>query len=355
MTLGGIQKQVLRLAVELKKKGYHPIIAGVNKKSNDFVEELIKEGVEYYDFSGWWKRWPWGHRYLKVFNSTRINLNIRQKIKPEVIFSYTHGIAFNINIAWQFSGAKESYFMERSGVERYNTKPNKLERWSVKNSTQLIANSQHASKDLAKYFNLKRNETGTIVNFIDYPAKKLSLESLPNFNMNSKVYLMIANFWSEKNHELLINSWQEFQKDRDVSLILIGQSINNEVQVRFDNQNKIYYAGSLKNASAYIHLADVCILSSFVEGCPNVVLEYLYESKLFIGSDIPAIREIIPAKYHNDLLYDNYSEADCISKLEFALENTNNTEIIKDCKRVVKERYTLDVMVNEYENILKHV
>ncbi|GAA5026459.1 hypothetical protein GCM10011506_12060 [Marivirga lumbricoides] len=356
LTLGGIQKQVLKLATELTKYGYYPIIAGVNKCSKDFIEELKKESIEYYDFSPWWKKRFWSNKHLSIFNSVRINRIIYKKLKPEVIFSYTYSIAKIVNTAWQFSNAKKSFFMERSGVERYKTKANLLDTWAVKNSSLLITNSKHASKELAIYFGVSETRTSYITNFIERSTKELDTLFIADHLQGKKSFLMTANFFSSKNHELLVQSWKQFAKRyKDVALILIGQSLNHPFEPYYDEKNSIYYLGSLKNANAFIKNVDVTILASYVEGCPNVVLEYLAEGKIFIGSDIPAIREIIPDQYHNTLLFDNHSIPECLSKLEFALNNIENKTIINHCKEFVLKNYSLNEMMLKYLKILDHV
>ncbi len=350
LTLGGIQKQVLKLAIELKKRGYHPVIGGVNKKREDFVSELLINNIEFHDFSNWWSRKLRNYFIIKFIESVRINLKLKRIAEPDIIFSYTHGIAKKVNLAWQITGAKKSFFMERSGLGELQKEPKLDSKIAIKNSSMFVTNSKHSNKDFKVFFGLKKGKICTIPNYIE--RVKVNSDLKIDFS-NYKKYLMIGNFFKTKNHDLLLSAWEKFNElNKGTVLVLIGQNLEEPFEPYFDSKNNIHYMGSVKNADTYINNVDVCILSSFIEGCPNVVLEYLTEKKLFIGSRISGIEEIIPEKYHNDLLFANNSVEDCLNKLKFAYNNYNNNQIIADCHEIVYSRYSMATMVDTYIEII---
>jgi glycosyltransferase involved in cell wall biosynthesis len=171
---------------------------------------------------------------------------------------------------------------------------------------------------------------------------------------NSKfIILHVANLAKEKNYALILNSWNQLKlKIPNALLLVIGSDIMKKYSsiIQGFERDDIIYLDGVNNISGYMEIADLCILSSFNEGCPNVILEYILDKKIIVASDIPAIKEILVEENHK-LLFNNYSEDDFVDKI---LEAKNLSENIK--RKIISEnlkKVTQEYSESNYNKLIK--
>ena len=111
-----------------------------------------------------------------------------------------------------------------------------------------------------------------------------------NINENTLVIGHIGRFVKQKNHDFLIDIFNEVQKERKNSiLLLIGQgplqeNIINKVK-KLELQDKVLFLGQQKNVNEIYQAMDVLVLPSLYEGLPVVGVEAQASGLLCIFSD----------------------------------------------------------------------
>lgn len=354
LIFGGIEHQVLLLITELKKEGYNPILIAVNDQTNIEFTNFLNEIKVKWEIVNWWN---FNMRiYPKFFfKSLYICFKLR-KYNPDIILSYTRDISFWVNLFWQITGASKSYFMERGSIQNYMGRKNSIwTKLSMINSTKVVFNSNHAKDDILPFLGIKEKKgiviknglnTSFVINCLN-DATVSNMTFLKNFANN--YILMVANFFPCKNHDLLINHWKNWKGDEDKTwLVFIGDTFNKYKVGHIDYENRIIFMGQRIDKDFWIKNSLFCILSTNSEGCPNVLLEYIFLNKLVICSNVRGCKEIIPEEFHNFLLFEN-DPHDFHLKLKFAFENFNNKQIIDKCHLKVDQNYSLKKMVKSYQ------
>ena len=91
----------------------------------------------------------------------------------------------------------------------------------------------------------------------------------------------IGRFVKQKNHEFLIDIFNEIHKRKENSvLILVGQgSLQKEIEEKVNNlglQNSVSFLGQRNDANELYHAMDVFVLPSLYEGLGMVLIEAQY-------------------------------------------------------------------------------
>lgn len=149
-----------------------------------------------------------------------------------------------------------------------------------------------------------------------------------NFSYNEDVLTIVAcgRFIELKQFDLLIKAYSDFISSykKPTRFILVGDGpMKNELVAlseKLDIADNIIFTGNVKNPSAYFSIADIGIISSTIEGFPNVILEMMIAGTKKIVST-----PCTPAIYNlpNILISNGCTEKDM---LEALIESANKKE-----------------------------
>ena len=164
-----------------------------------------------------------------------------------------------------------------------------LVKFAYKRANLVLANSYSMKADLLENFKVK-----TPVQVIHNPINlsyinEKAAEALP-FKMDKSQFYFIAvgGFRKEKNYFLLIEAFF-LLKHLPVHLLIVGagpaeESLKHKVHA-LALTHHITFCGFDSNPYKYIKKSDCFVLSSYVEGFPNVLLEALACEKPIISTD----------------------------------------------------------------------
>jgi glycosyltransferase involved in cell wall biosynthesis len=347
---GGIPNQALKWAIYLKKNNYRPVILAESVNDASYLSILKNNQIEFglLDL----KKSNNKTNFLRVYFYYKNLISQINEYDPYVILPFNKWVGYNINFIWRFTKAKKSFFLERgSGIEYKTSFKGRIARYlSLLNSSGIIYNSKSASK-----FSKFPRKTHIVKNSVEKATKSFRIsDDLHKEISNSKfIILHVANLAKEKNYALILNSWNQLKlKIPNALLLVIGSDIMKKYSsiIQGFERDDIIYLDGVNNISGYMEIADLCILSSFNEGCPNVILEYILDKKIIVASDIPAIKEILVEENHK-LLFNNYSEDDFVDKI---LEAKNLSENIK--RKIISEnlkKVTQEYSESNYNKLIK--
>lgn len=167
-----------------------------------------------------------------------------------------------------------------------------------KKADLITANSKRTALDLKQTFGLVKTPSVVIYNPIDVISMQSEKENpvtLPKLKGFSFVH--VGNFNPVKNHKLLIEAFSNLNFE-DCRLILVGEGrLEQEIKAlanKLKIQEKVIFAGRLNNPAATMAKADCLILTSDIEGFPNVLLEALACGLPIIATDcLSGPREIL--------------------------------------------------------------
>jgi len=165
----------------------------------------------------------------------------------------------------------------------------KLVSYSYKRASLVLVNSYASKQDLAENFGVK-TPMQVIYNPIDLQAiRKQSEESCPfAFDPNCFYFISVGGFRREKNLGILLEAFFII-KQLPVKLILVGAGAQmNDLERKVDElglRQHVIFTGFDNNPYKYVQKSQCFVLSSYVEGFPNVLLEALACKKPIISTD----------------------------------------------------------------------
>lgn len=189
-----------------------------------------------------------------------------------------------------------------------------LIRVSYNRADLVLANAQAIKDDLRTNLHVL-TPMEVIYNPIDIRDLQYKMKLPVNIPLsnNSFHFIAVGNFRNEKNFPLLLDAFALI-KELNCKLLLVGDGpLNGLLKQKVSDlkiTEQVIFCGRDNNPFKYIHKCDSFILSSDVEGFPNVLLEALACGKPVISTDcLSGPREMLaPSTDPNQQLTDHFSE-----------------------------------------------
>jgi glycosyltransferase involved in cell wall biosynthesis len=243
-----------------------------------------------------------------IFNKKRVLFMLFSFIKylkkesPDVIF--TAGDHLNCVILFALiitrSKAKISASSRVTPYDTYSRVP-LTKRWILKQIMKIVSYRANAltcvSRDMIKQYQtvFKKSKHLCVYNIVnDESSKKMMKDVVVDKRFsNSKYPIIVAAGMLEpwKGFSDLINAINFLSKTTKVKLFIFGDgSLRDELQDQINllelNDRVILY-GNVENPLKYFCHADVFVLSSYVEGLPNVLVEAMMCGCTPVATDCP--------------------------------------------------------------------
>ena len=155
----------------------------------------------------------------------------------------------------------------------------RLVSFAYKRADLVLANSYASRQDLIENFKV-RTPIRVIYNPIDLAAiQRQAAEPVSvQFENGIFYFISVGGFRKEKNLRMLLEAFF-ILKNLPVKLILVGDgSLKNQLLNKvadLELEQHVIFAGFDINPFKYIKRSDCLVLTSYVEGFPNVLLEAL--------------------------------------------------------------------------------
>lgn len=348
--IGGAERQALILAENLLKKGYKVEILG--QVYGDTIGNILKEKEIPYTIYGFWQEKSKFKTIKKYFGL----IKVIRKIKPDYIIPFISYNSRVIGLVWKFTNAKFAIWNQRD--EGRDIFGSKIEKFAINNLSAIVSNSEEGKVAIEKKIKYKKKihiiNNGVIVpeNIENnYWKNKLNLEDYT-------IVSMIANLTKFKDHKTLLNSWESVEryflsKNIKIALILAGnlKETTNELKALcFDLKLKnVFFIGKTDKVNELIEDSDLIAHSSFLEGCPNGVLEAMAQKKTVVATDIPGIHQALGEKYNKQCFVEKQNPQDLASKIINLLENNYlRDEIGVYNQKRIKTEFNIDKMTESY-------
>ncbi|MBT8265928.1 MAG: glycosyltransferase [Flavobacteriaceae bacterium] len=165
----------------------------------------------------------------------------------------------------------------------------------------LICQTDIMKKQLLDHFPKigERTAITVIPNPIDLHQIKLKAqEDLPS-NLPDKFIVSAGRLIHEKGYDILIRAFNEINKEYPhLKLIILGQGqLLEELRSQIKNQKleeHVILMGQVDNVYSYFKLANLCVISSRIEGFPNVLLQMMTQNNNVVSTKCAGGIENIP-------------------------------------------------------------
>ena len=317
LSYGGNQKSLIQIYKELELWGYEVKIYSPGKKKiySSYLKNFDSNDLIYLDNI---------NQIISHINSTDYQMVIINKLNEFMTY------AKNIN--------KKIVVLTHNSMDPFNS--------------MIIQNSKFIHKILtvnSNHISLFRdnNLDNLLFQYVNYQNWNNNLSNLSNLSRVkfTKNILFVGRIESEKNIELLIDSFDKFNiiNQNQYKLFIVGDS----KKINCPNlTNNIIYLGKLDFDEIVLYLinCDYLILPSFTEGMPFVIVEAFGLGIPVITTNINGINEIVEDKI-NGFLFELYD----YGKYKNTIDNFN---IIEEQKNYTNTKYNLmgltDCLIRAY-------
>ncbi len=292
---GGAEKTVRRLAKYINShdqelKAYVCVVYD-DPKYHDEVDDLIvmkhKSAPE--------------DRYItkaiNVLKQMKEMKAIKKQYKIDTCISFLPG-ADIINV---FSGIGEKQVVSVRNKESLFTH-NIFKKIYVKTAynrcDKIVAVTEVVRRDCIRFFGVPDNKVVTIHNAVSEMNEDPELkQSVADFMAGHKVIVNVGRLTQQKGQEHLIRAFAKVvSKYEDYRLLILGEGELRDDLTKLISElelsDSVMLAGSVVNPAAYLKCSDLFVLSSNVEGMPNVLIEAMQCGLPCISTECGA-REIL--------------------------------------------------------------
>ena len=351
LNIGGITRYVLDLSCGLQKRG--------NKV---FVGSLP----------------GWGEGILKENDISYLRLPLKTKsiLSPRLIFSYFILKSFikrqDINLI--HAQTRITQFLafllsKRLNIAYLSTfhgfyRPHLMRRTFPCLGDLTIAISRAVGQHLIKDFNLNENNLRVIYNSVnsEFTPTQMHKREDKDFTYleGNPTLAIIARLSEEKGHLRLFSAFRQLIKDYPAAKLLVVGSGRKERELkdwaREKNLTKqIIFLGNIAQLSSLFKIIDISILPSTLEGLGFSILEAQLNGVPVVASCIGGITEIIKDR-ETGILVEPGNSDQLSGAIKLLLEDTSLREgIINNAKKQIRERFALDKMILEVEQVYQEI
>ena len=228
-----------------------------------------------------------------------------KKYRPDYVFSSCMYLNSKL-LPLRFFIPKTHYIIRS---ENYLAMFNKRQRiqmaLSYRLADRIIAQNQEMKDEMVSKLKISPRKVKVLLNPIDTSliAKQLDCEGNPYEGSKRPIYVASGRFAQQKGYDILIKAFAKVLKSKHTAQLYIlgdnfgGNEVYREVMKIAENLNlldHLHCVGFRNNPYPWIKHADCFVLSSRMEGLPNVLIEALYMGVPSAASKcIPIIGEII--------------------------------------------------------------
>ncbi len=356
-TLGGAETQAFNLAKGLKIKGFNVTVIAFEEKNKKLILKLEEAEIS----------WDVAKLDLSIVHSKSKFKFIQlikfifylRSYKPDYLFPFTYYPNIICSSIWRFTGAKNCYWNQR-GMEKIGK--NFIEKLAIWQKPKYISNSISGANFISNRHKIDQNKVQVISNGLNVKPAYLSQEDWRkklNIQPDEKIVTQVANFYPEKNHLYLIQAWKLFtQKYLNYKLVLVGYApneihLNKAKALVYDlGLNNVIFLNSENDISGLLSVANIGILVSSSEGCPNTILEYMHAKVPVIASDISPVKEVLGTNY--PYLVDLNNTKDLKDKLDEMVNQTNFDDLFQSYDSILHTKYTNEKMIKAYLKLVSN-
>ncbi len=372
---GGAERAMLTLSKSFVEDGHKVTILALTK--NNFY--TIPKGVELVYLS---KMNDSLSGLIKMFYMPYHAWRVKQYVKKHnvaLVQSYLFRANF-VNLISSIFGSKQVIqVVNRSVVSRFfkeglSGKINLfLIRYLYPKSDRVIHISLQMKEDFNKHFFKSKNEK-VIYNPYDVDSVlRQSKEPVEDFTFEShKRYIItVGRLIPLKRFQDVLEAMNHL--DSDIELILLGDGAERtfleERAKKFSLDKRVHFLGQVENPFKYITKSDIFILSSSVEGFPNVLLESMLCKTVVISSDcLSGPREILAPKSESakrlsdgmelsefGILYAVGDRVALVEALRIVLEDNSLIYTYKERAFLRAKEFSVESIASQYREVLCHV
>jgi glycosyltransferase involved in cell wall biosynthesis len=348
--LGGAEQQLYYLLSCLDRSRFCPIVISLGARADEYWAQPIKSlGIPL---------WHIGRSLGYAGRAIQIATLLRSK-KIQVV----HGWVFHANPYAAMAGRLAGVPLRLGSIRgSYEGIPrDKLVRWmGYRGLDILITNSAIAAAQVCK-FRRTRALVRVVPNGIHIPRQVTQTErSRLKVELGfSNTHLLIGSIGrldSNKNHAMLLHAFATLtEKWPALRLVIIGngplKSQLAAVAEQLGIAEKVYLPGAIPLAARYLPAMEVCCLTSYTEGMPNLIMEAAAAGLPVVSTTCGGSVELIESGTTGFLVSPN-SAADMSRYLDLLLADAEQCRRMSQAGREkMRREFSVEIMATRMTQV----
>jgi glycosyltransferase involved in cell wall biosynthesis len=254
--------------------------------------------------------------------------------KRQVDLLWTHSVKSHFLVRWAGLNQSRKWIAFHHGYTAVDTKMrlyNQLDRWSLQSANEVFTSSAAFIGELQRR-NVRREHIHVqhmpIRPFVPASEKqRTQLRQQLGLDAQTRVLLCVGRLSQEKGHADLIRAFPKMRAlagESRFHLVLVGEGPERqrieELCRKLCLTNFITLAGQQADVNPYYSIADVFVLPSHSEGCPNVLLEAMAAGIPVVATAVGGIPEVVT----------NGREAILVKKCDHAALASATAQLLRD-------------------------
>ena len=222
-----------------------------------------------------------------------------------------------------------------------------------------------AMADFIKTYNYPKTRTEVIrrgipIKGVDRFRLYKELRKDLGIHEKSKIAMHIGNFSPEKNHEFLLDIFDELKyEDSDIKLVCVGNGILLEktksiVEQKGLSQN-VFFLGFRKDIPELLAASDCLVLCSKIEGVPGVVLEAGTQKIPSISTNVGGVSEVL-INGQTGFLIEDFNKVEFKEKLIELMHNSQLRKIFgENAFTMISKGFDPEINAKKFENLYQNL
>ena len=344
LDIGGSESQSISLALMLKNRGWNPVFLLLNKPGV-WTQTLDENSISWECFRMNIRKNP-----LKGFMGFFSSAGFVLRLKPTILYyQLLESNILGFLILKLFARETSHIIGIRGALQLRNPLINFLFAQATHQASLIILNSTH----LAASIPAAANNTAKVVTINN--AVHVQDSSMP-FSDHVPTFAVLANFHSDKGHDLLVDALRTVKTK--IRIHFIGDGPNLELTKQsishLPGQIETFFHGHSLNPFIYLLNSHFLVLPSRHEGFPNAVLEGMSVGLPVICFDLPGLNKLVIHE-QTGILVDPFD----VSSLGLAIERLSlNSELRVFLGRNAREKsreYSWETVADQFSQAFHSV
>ncbi len=283
---GGAEKVVVGQSIFFSKTEEVLILVNFGFEGSPFLEKLKKTNIKLVSIYSHWNFFT--RVFHKLFGKKYISYKLNRLVssfEPDIFHAHLSVLKYVCNIKkW---GPTKFFYTCHSDPNMYFSGSNADELFFAKkimaktNLTFFVLNEKY--KRILSGFLNTRCSINVVHNGVDIGAlldnSCNKFETIKELGINKNAIILghVGRMVAEKNHNFLIDVFNEIRKKVNVELILVGDGpINQQLKKRVNADgltNYVHFLGEKENVGKYLSVMDCFVFPSIIEGYPLALIE----------------------------------------------------------------------------------
>jgi len=353
---GGAERMAVHIVLGLNRRRFEPaVVAYSGRYGSDVEQQLDQAGVKtWFLGKGPGFEWRTYYRLHRVF----------KEFRPDIVHTHVH--------VMRYAFPSLAYFKPRLMVHTVNNiaeceiepRARWLQRLAYRRGVIPVAVAREVAASLERVYGIGNSRVVWNCVPTDLYASPHTPRSewrlKQGFSEDDVLFVCVARFAPQKNHELLINAFAKGPaSDPKAHLVLAGQGVlRAQLQVRVNElglTNRVHFLGLRTDIPDVLGAADIFALSSDYEGNPLSVIEAMAAGLPIVSTAVGGVPELLHNGREGFIVPAGNAEQLSQSMMTLLKDSDLRRTMGAAAAVRAKNKFNVSAMVRAYEELYEQV